>query len=96
MLRAVPFSWPITPRLREYVAWLLMLETGVLGVFRAPDLVLYSPSHRRSSLVLVGILALGFRAGAFEFVELARMGPLCDRSSRRLRPLSGWFFPPSS
>lgn len=38
---AVPVSWGITLRPKEYFAWLLTLETGVLGVFMSLDFVLF-------------------------------------------------------
>ncbi len=38
---AVLISWNIELRPREYFAWLLALETGVLGVFTAQDLILF-------------------------------------------------------
>ncbi len=34
-------SWNITLRPREYFAWLLVLETAVMGVFAAQDLILF-------------------------------------------------------
>ena len=34
-------SWSIELRPKEYFAWMLMLETGVLGVFLAQDLILF-------------------------------------------------------
>jgi NADH-quinone oxidoreductase subunit M len=34
-------SWEITLRPREYFAWLLVLETAVMGVFAAQDLILF-------------------------------------------------------
>jgi NADH-quinone oxidoreductase subunit M len=34
-------SWNITLRPREYFAWLLLLETAVMGVFAAQDLILF-------------------------------------------------------
>jgi NADH-quinone oxidoreductase subunit M len=34
-------SWNIELRLKEYFAWLLILETAVLGVFAAQDLILF-------------------------------------------------------
>lgn len=102
-------SWGITFRTKEYFAWLLLLETGVLGVFTALDFILFFlfwevelvpmymliavwGSGRKeysatkfllytiagSSLMLVGILALGFSAGTFDIAELIRMGPLAD------------------
>jgi NADH-quinone oxidoreductase subunit M len=102
-------SWGITLRTKEYFAWLLLLETGVIGVFTALDFILFFlfwevelvpmymliaiwGSGRKeysatkfllytiagSSLMLVGILALGFSAGTFDIEELMRMGPLSD------------------
>ena len=38
---AVLVSWKIDLRAREYFAWLLVLETGVLGVFCSLDLLLF-------------------------------------------------------
>ena len=38
---AVLVSWKIDLRVREYFAWLLVLETGVLGVFCSLDLLLF-------------------------------------------------------
>ncbi len=40
-LVAVLISWPIELRQREYFAWLLVLETSLLGVFSALDFVLF-------------------------------------------------------
>ncbi|MFW6126286.1 MAG: complex I subunit 4 family protein [Chloroflexota bacterium] len=40
-LVAVYVSWNITLRVKEYFAWLLLLETGILGVFCSLDLVLF-------------------------------------------------------
>jgi len=40
-LVAVHISWRIDLRPREYFAWLLVLETSLLGVFSALDLVLF-------------------------------------------------------
>ncbi|MFN8558193.1 MAG: NADH-quinone oxidoreductase subunit M [Dehalococcoidia bacterium] len=40
-LLAVLVSWNISLRPKEYFAWLLVLESGVLGVFTALDLVLF-------------------------------------------------------
>lgn len=34
-------SWTVTMRPREYYAWLLVLETAVMGVFCAQDLILF-------------------------------------------------------
>jgi NADH-quinone oxidoreductase subunit M len=38
---AALISWGITLRPREYFAWLLALETAVIGVFAAQDLILF-------------------------------------------------------
>ncbi len=38
---AVLVSWNVDLRVNEYFAWLLALETGVLGVFTAQDLILF-------------------------------------------------------
>jgi NADH-quinone oxidoreductase subunit M len=38
---AVLVSWNVELRSREYFAWLLALETGVMGVFTAQDLILF-------------------------------------------------------
>lgn len=38
---AVFVSWKIPTRQREYFAWLLLLETGILGVFMSLDLLLF-------------------------------------------------------
>jgi len=38
---AVLVSWRIDLRAREYFAWLLVLETGILGVFCSLDLILF-------------------------------------------------------
>src|SRR3990170_2761896 len=38
---AVLVSWKIELRPREYFAWLLLLETGILGVFMSLDLLLF-------------------------------------------------------
>ena len=38
---AVLASWGVTLRVKEYFIWLLLLETGVLGVFSALDLLLF-------------------------------------------------------
>ena len=38
---SILISWNITLRPKEYFAWLLVLETGVLGVFTAQDLILF-------------------------------------------------------
>ena len=40
-LLAVFVSWHIEMRPKEYFAWMLFLETGVLGVFTSLDLVLF-------------------------------------------------------
>jgi NADH-quinone oxidoreductase subunit M len=40
-LLSVLVSWNISLRPKEYFAWLLVLETGVLGVFTAMDLILF-------------------------------------------------------
>lgn len=40
-LAAVFVSWNIKVRVREYFAWLLLLETGILGVFCSLDLLLF-------------------------------------------------------
>jgi NADH-quinone oxidoreductase subunit M len=40
-LLAVLISWDIDLRPKEYFAWILVLETGVLGVFCALDLMLF-------------------------------------------------------
>ncbi|MPZ50050.1 MAG: NADH-quinone oxidoreductase subunit M [Dehalococcoidia bacterium] len=40
-LVAALISWNITLRPREYFAWLLALETAVMGVFAAQDLILF-------------------------------------------------------
>ncbi len=40
-LAAVFGSWHVTTRVREYHVWLLLLITGVLGVFTARDLLLF-------------------------------------------------------
>ena len=37
----VLISWKINLRLREYFAWLLLLETSILGVFCSLDLLLF-------------------------------------------------------
>jgi NADH-quinone oxidoreductase subunit M len=108
-LLSVLISWDIAPRPKEYFAWMLVLETGVLGVFSALDLILFFlfwevelvPMYMLisiwgtgrkeyaafkfvlytiagSSLMLVGILALGFSAGTLDVEQLGRMGPLAD------------------
>ncbi len=38
---AVFVSWKINVRTKEYFAWLLILETGILGVFMSLDLLLF-------------------------------------------------------
>ncbi|MDY6906964.1 MAG: NADH-quinone oxidoreductase subunit M [Chloroflexota bacterium] len=38
---AVLVSWKVEMRVREYFAWLLVLETGILGVFCSLDLILF-------------------------------------------------------
>ena len=38
---AILISWRVELRQKEYFAWLLALETGVLGVFTAQDLILF-------------------------------------------------------
>jgi len=40
-MMAVFVSWKIDIRVREYFAWLLVLETGILGVFCSLDLILF-------------------------------------------------------
>src|SRR3972149_7063287 len=40
-LVAILISWRIEQRPKEYFAWLLVLETSLLGVFSALDLVLF-------------------------------------------------------
>ncbi len=40
-LVAVFVSWKIELRVKEYFAWLLVLETGILGVFCSLDLILF-------------------------------------------------------
>ena len=40
-LVAILSSWNVTTRVREYHVWLLLLLTGVLGVFAARDLLLF-------------------------------------------------------
>ncbi len=103
-LLSVLISWKIELRSKEYFIWLLVLETGVIGVFTALDLVLFFlfwevelipmyllisiwGSGRReysamkfmiytlagSGLMLVGLLALGFSMGTFDYTELSRM-----------------------
>ena len=106
-LVAVLISWRIDLRPREYFAWILVLETSLLGVFSALDFVLFFifweievipmfflisiwGSGRKlysawkyvlftlfgSSLMLVGILALGFTAGTFDIRELGQIGEI--------------------
>jgi NADH-quinone oxidoreductase subunit M len=88
---AILISWRIDLRPKEYFAWLLLLETSLLGVL-IPMYFLISiwGSGRRvysawkyvlytffgSALMLVGILTLGFTAGTFDIRELAEMGPI--------------------
>jgi NADH-quinone oxidoreductase subunit M len=38
---AVLISWKVDLRIKEYFAWLLLLETGILGVFCSLDLILF-------------------------------------------------------
>src|SRR3990170_2381451 len=38
---SVLISWNVTLRPKEYFAWMLVLETGVLGVFTSLDLILF-------------------------------------------------------
>ncbi|MBI2861042.1 MAG: NADH-quinone oxidoreductase subunit M [Chloroflexi bacterium] len=38
---AVLISWKVNLRVREYFAWLLLLETSILGVFASLDLLLF-------------------------------------------------------
>ncbi|MBI2303880.1 MAG: NADH-quinone oxidoreductase subunit M [Chloroflexi bacterium] len=38
---AILASWKISLRIKEYFAWLLLLETGVLGVFASLDFLLF-------------------------------------------------------
>ncbi len=102
---AILASWKITYRTKEYFIWMLVLETGVMGVFISLDLVQFFlfwevelipmyllisiwGSGRReysamkfliytvgaSALMLVGILAVGFAAGSFNMIELAKTG----------------------
>ncbi len=40
-LLAILVSWKVSLRPREYFVWLLVLETGVLGVFTSLDLILF-------------------------------------------------------
>jgi len=108
-LVAALVSWRIELRPREYFAWLLILETSLLGVFSALDFVLFFlfweieliPMYflisiwgtgRKlysawkyvlytlfgSSFMLVGLLVLGFTAGAFDIRELAQTGEIKD------------------
>ena len=117
-LLAVFISWDIDLRPKEYFAWILVLETGVLGVFCALDLMLFFlfwevelvPMYMLisiwgtgrkeysafkfviytiagSALMLVGLLALGFSAGTFDWLEL-REGPIADG----LIPATAMFF----
>ena len=102
---AIFASWKINYRTKEYFIWMLVLETGVMGVFLSLDLVQFFlfwevelvpmyllisiwGSGRReysamkfliytvgaSALMLVGILAVGFAAGSFNMIELAKTG----------------------
>ena len=102
---AILASWKINYRTKEYFIWMLVLETGVMGVFVSLDLVQFFlfwevelipmyllisiwGSGRReysamkfliytvgaSALMLVGILAVGFAAGSFNMIELAKTG----------------------
>ena len=102
---AILASWKINYRTKEYFIWMLVLETGVMGVFASLDLVQFFlfwevelvpmyllisiwGSGRReysamkfliytvgaSALMLVGILAVGFAAGSFNMIELAKTG----------------------
>ena len=102
---AILASWKINYRTKEYFIWMLVLETGVMGVFISLDLVQFFlfwevelipmyllisiwGSGRReysamkfliytvgaSALMLVGILAVGFAAGSFNMIELAKTG----------------------
>lgn len=106
-LVAVLISWRIDLRPREYFAWILVLETSLLGVFSALDFVLFfifweievipmfflisiwGSGNKLysawkyvlytlfgSSLMLVGILALGFTAGTFDIRELGQIGEI--------------------
>jgi NADH-quinone oxidoreductase subunit M len=108
-LLSVLVSWNISLRPKEYFVWLLVLETGVIGVFTALDFILFFlfwevelvpmymlisiwGSGRKeysaikfllytvagSSLMVVGILALGFSADTFDIEALGRMGTLSD------------------
>jgi len=38
---AVLVSWKVNLRVKEYFAWILLLETGILGVFTSLDLLLF-------------------------------------------------------
>ncbi|HEU0022597.1 MAG TPA: NADH-quinone oxidoreductase subunit M [Dehalococcoidia bacterium] len=40
-LGAILASWHITPRVKEYFVWLLLLQTAVMGVFTSLDLLLF-------------------------------------------------------
>jgi NADH-quinone oxidoreductase subunit M len=101
---SVLISYEIDTRTREYFVWMLVLETGVIGVFSALDFILFFlfwevelvPMYllisiwgtgrkeyaalkfvlftvAGSSLMLVGILILGFTAGTFDIVTLTSM-----------------------
>ena len=101
---SVLISWHIELRPKEYFVWLLVLETGVLGVFTSLDLVLFFlfweveliPMYLLISIwgsgrkeysamkfliytlagsgpMLVGLLALGFSMGTFDYIELQGM-----------------------
>ncbi len=103
-LVAVLISFHVQVRPRLYFGLMLVLETGVLGVFTSLDLLLFflfwevellpmyllisiwGTGHREysamkfliytiagSSLMLVGILALGFSAGTFDVTRLGVM-----------------------
>ena len=115
---SVLISWHIELRPKEYFAWLLVLETGVLGVFTSLDLVLFFlfwevelipmyllisiwGSGRKeysamkflvytlagSGLMLVGLLALGFSMGTFDYMELQGMA-----IAGTILPVSAIFF----
>ena len=117
-LLAVLISWDIDLRPKEYFAWILLLEAGVIGVFCALDLVLFFlfwevelvPMYMLisiwgtgrkeysafkfliytiagSALMLAGLLALGFSAGTFDWLEL-RDGRIADG----LIPAAAMFF----
>ena len=104
-LLAVLISWDIDLRPKEYFAWMLLLEAGVIGVFCALDLLLFFlfwevelvPMYMLisvwgtgrkqysaykfliytiagSALMLAGMLALGFSAGTFDWLELRDAG----------------------